>query len=115
VIGRPAAVAAARLWYLPAPLELVFTGVTAAFCCAMVGAVVQRQAFPTCASVVDRRACDEVQPAEGCCGRQDAGDVRVDWREGSLCVGQEHSGNAVPGLGDDGGGTQVFRWQATLG
>ena len=34
---------------------------------------------------------------------------------GSLCVGQEHCGNAVPGLGDDGGGTQVFRWQATLG
>jgi hypothetical protein len=29
--------------------------------------------------------------------------------------GQEHSGNAAPGLGDEGGGTQVFRWQATLG
>jgi hypothetical protein len=29
--------------------------------------------------------------------------------------GQEHCGNAAPGLGGEGGGTQVFRWQAALG
>ncbi len=43
---------------------------------------------------------------------KDAGDVGADGRER---LGQEHSGNAARGLGGEGGGTQVFRWQATLG
>jgi hypothetical protein len=29
--------------------------------------------------------------------------------------GKSNYGNAAPGLGDGGGGTQGFRWQATLG
>ena len=48
------------------------------------GALHTRTATPGVPSVSgrgDRRARYEVQPAEGSCGRQDAGDVGADWRE----------------------------------
>jgi hypothetical protein len=62
--------------------------------------------------VVDRGAGDDVHLLKVVVDGKDAGDVGADWRER---FGQECSGDAAADLGDDGGGTQVFRWQARLG